>query len=202
LVGDDLVADCTLQARRALATQPEQLTTHFTGRVLLSRTASQPRTVAAVGQATGTAVGADEIYRIYFHGPAYRVLDAVWHDGDRVIGSFAGNLPPNHQPDDAALLVEPRLIELCFQTAGILELGTTGRLALPLRVGHVLLHPVTEPVGKWRAVVTQRTDGRGVDAVVIDDAGHVRVAVEAYETIVLPGTIDEDTLAPLRRAMQ
>ncbi len=64
-----------------------------------------------------------------------------------MIGSLAVDLPPNHQPDDAPLLVEPRLIELCFQTAGILELGTTGRLALPLRVGRVLVFPVTEPVG-------------------------------------------------------
>jgi Polyketide synthase dehydratase len=170
--------------------------------VLLSLTAALPRTVAAAGEATGAVVGADEIYRIYFHGPAYRVLDAVWRDGDRVIGSLADNLPPNHRPDDAPLLVEPRLIELCFQTAGILELGTTGRLALPLRVGRVLLLPVSEPVGKWRAVVTQRSDGCGVDATVIDDVGHVRVAVEAYETIALPSSIDEDALEPLRRAMQ
>jgi hypothetical protein len=202
LVGDGLVADCSLQARRALANQPEQLTTHFTGRVLLSRKAAPPRMAAVAGEATGAVVSADEIYRIYFHGPAYRVLDGVWRDGDRVVGSLAGDLPPNHRPDDAPLLVDPRLIELCFQTAGILELGTTGRLALPLRVGRVQVLPVTEPVGTWRAVVTQRADGRGVDAMVIDGAGHVRVAIEAYETIALPSSIDEDALEPLRRAMR
>jgi Polyketide synthase dehydratase len=202
LVGDDLVADCSLLGRRALANQPEQLTTHFTGRVLLSRTAPLARSADAAGDATGAVVNADEIYRIYFHGPAYRVLEAAWRDGDRVVGSLAGNLPPNHRPDDAPLMIEPRLIELCFQTAGILELGTTGRLALPLHVGRVLLLPVTEQVGNWRAVVTQRVDGRGVDAIVIDDAGHVRIVVEAYETIALPSSIDEDALEPLRRAMQ
>ena len=35
LVGADLVADCRLLARRTLVNQPEQLTTHFTGRVRL-----------------------------------------------------------------------------------------------------------------------------------------------------------------------
>ena len=94
------------------------------------------------------------------------------------------------------------MIELCFQTAGILELGTTGRLALPLRVGKVSLHPVPDQVGRWKAVVTQRADGRGVDAVVVDDLGHVRIGVEAYETIALPGGVDEPALEPLRRAMQ
>ncbi len=202
LVGADLVADCSLRGRRALANQPEQLTTHFTGRVLLTRTVPQTRSADVAGEATGAVVGADAIYRIYFHGPAYQVLEAAWRDGDRVIGSLARDLPANQQPADAPLLVEPRLIELCFQTAGILELGTTGRLALPLRVGRVLLFPVTEAVGTWRAVVTQRADGRGVDAMVIDDAGHVRIAIEAYETIALPSSIDEEALAPLRRAMQ
>ena len=78
----------------------------------------------------------------------------------------------------------------------------TGRLALPLRVGRVLVLPVADQQGRWHAVVTPRTDARGVDAVVVDDAGHVRIVLEAYETIALPGAVDEDVLAPLRRAMQ
>ena len=200
--GEALIADCRLIASRSLANQPEQVTTHFTGRVRLSRTAAPPRTSDPAAEASGPVVGADDIYRIYFHGPAYQVLDAAWRGGDRVVGRLAEHLPPNHRPDDAPLLVEPRLIELCFQTAGILELGTTGRLALPLRVGKVSLYPVTDQVGPWKAVVAPRVDGRGVDAVVVDDIGHVRVAVEAYETIALPGGVDESALEPLRRAMQ
>ena len=200
--GEALIADCRLIASRSLANQPEQVTNHFTGRVRLSRTPAPPRTSDPAAAASGPIVGADDIYGIYFHGPAYRVVDAAWRDGDRVVGRLAPHLPPNHRPDDAPLLVEPRLIELCFQTAGILELGTTGRLALPLRVGKVSLYPVTDQVGPWKAVVTPRADGCGVDAVVVDDPGHVRVAVEAYETIALPGGADESALEPLRRAMQ
>jgi hypothetical protein len=51
-------------------------------------------------------------------------------------------------------------------------------------------------------VVTQRADGRGVDAVVVDELGHVRIALDAYETIALPGGVDDGALEPLRRAMQ
>ncbi len=202
LVGDDLVADCRLLARRTLANQPEQLTTHFTGRVRLARAPRPPQSAPSALEATGPVVGAEDIYRIYFHGPAYRVLETAWRDGDHVVGRLACHLPPDHSPDDAPLLVEPRLIELCFQTAGIFELGTTGRLGLPLRVGRVEVLPVPEPVGRWRAVVTPRADGRGVDAVVADDVGQVRVLLEAYETIALPGGADEDALEPLRRAMR
>ncbi|HSB85558.1 MAG TPA: SDR family NAD(P)-dependent oxidoreductase [Ilumatobacteraceae bacterium] len=199
---EDVVVECRLLARRALANQPEQLTTHFTGRVRLSRQALPSRTADPAAEPGGPTLGPADIYRIYFHGPAYQVVDAAWRDGQRVIGRLANDLPPNHQPDSAPLLAEPRLIELCFQTAGILELGTTGRLALPLRVGKVSLHPVPDQVGRWKAVVTPRADGRGVDAVVVDDVGHVRVAVVAYETIALPGGLDDEALEPLRRAMQ
>jgi hypothetical protein len=202
LVGEELVADCRLLARRSLANQAEQLTTHFTGRVRLARAPAPSRTVDPVGEPSGRTVGTAEIYRIYFHGPAYQVVDAAWRDGDRVVGRLADDLPPDHQPDGAPLLVEPRLIELCFQTAGILELGTTGRLALPLRVGRVCWFAVPEPVGCWRAVVTPRADGRGVDAVVVDDLGQVCIELNAYETIALPGGVGDDALEPLRQAMR
>jgi hypothetical protein len=61
---------------------------------------------------------------------------------------------------------------------------------------------VPEQVGRWRAVVTPRADGRGVDAIVVDDVGHVRIALDAYETIALPGGTDDGALEPLRRAVQ
>jgi hypothetical protein len=197
-----LAAECRLVGHRMLPGQSEpQATTHFTARVVMSRTPNVFKAEPA-GSPEGSVVSAEDIYRIYFHGPAYQVVDAAWRDADRVVGRLADDLPPDHQPDGTALLVEPRLIELCFQTAGILELGTTGRLALPLRVGRVSLFPVPDPVGRWRAVVTPRADGRGVDALVIDDVGHVRIALDAYETIALPGGTDEGALDPLRRAVR
>jgi hypothetical protein len=201
-VGDELVADCRLLTRRSFANQPEQLTTHFTGRVRFARDLAAPRTIEPVDEPSGPVVVARDIYRIYFHGPAYQVVDAAWREGERVIGRMVDDLPPDHQPDSTTLLAEPRLIELCFQTAGIRELGTTGLLALPLRVRSVSLYPVLDPVGCWRAVVTPRTDGRGVDAVVVDDVGQVRIALDAYETIALPGGVDDDALGPLRQVMR
>ena len=49
---------------------------------------------------------------------------------------FAADLPPQV---DAATFIGPRLVELCFQTVGLLEAGTDGVLALPLHVGAVRL---------------------------------------------------------------
>jgi hypothetical protein len=60
---------------------------------------------------------------------------------------------------------------------------------------------VPDPVGSWLAVVTPRADGRGVDAVVVDELGLVRIALDAYETIALPMVVEDGALEPLRQAM-
>ena len=44
---------------------------------------------------------------------------------------LAADLPANHSPAEQPLVMAPRLLELCFQTAGVWELGTQGRMALP-----------------------------------------------------------------------
>ena len=59
---------------------------------------------------------------MYFHGPAYQVLDRVWRD-DGIVGRLARELPADHEPASRPTEFVPRLIELCFQTAGVWELG-------------------------------------------------------------------------------
>ena len=58
----------------------------------------------------------------------------------------------------------------------------------------------TRPAALW-AVVSPRDDGDGVDAEVVDERGRVRVRLEGYRTIELPGGVDADALAPIRAAM-
>jgi hypothetical protein len=55
------------------------------------------------------------------------------------------------------------------------------------------------PGGLW-AVVRPREDA-GVDAEVVDETGRVRVRLEGYQTIELPGGVDAEALAPIRAAM-
>ncbi len=95
----------------------------------------------------------------------------------------------------------PRLIELCFQTAGVWELGTSGRMALPTHVDRALLFDGdgVQSGPRW-AVVTPRGDGVS-DADVVDGDGRVVLRLEGYRTIELPGGPDADDLAPIREAM-
>ena len=200
LEGNELVANCRLIGARTLPNQPEpQITTHFTGRVRLARHLQTGATTAPPMPPDGAGVVADAIYKVYFHGPAYRVLDRSWRQGDRQIGLLAEGLPANHQPPELPLLTAPRLLELCFQTAGIWELGSTGRLGLPQEIERVTLLEVADTAGSLYAVVEPGADH--FDAEVVDGAGRVRLRVEGYRSVALPTPIGPKLLEPLRAAV-
>ena len=196
-----MVADCRLVGRRSLP-DGEQRTVHFTGRAVLARElpATEEEPAPAAGR-EGEGVGSEAIYRIYFHGPAYQVLDRAWRQDGIVLGRLAEDLPPDHQPAAEPTEAAPRLIELCFQTAGVWQLGTEGRMALPTHVDRITRFADADAPGSLVALVSPREDGSAIDARVVDDAGHVRVKLEGYRTIELPGSLDSDALEPIRSAM-
>jgi len=197
-----LVADCRLVGRRAIAGTGEQETLHFTGRARLAREAPAPPPAGDAPGEPGEGVGRDAVYKVYFHGPAYQVLHRVWRDDGHAVGTLEQDLPADHDPSEPDTEFVPRLIELCFQTAGVLELGTTGRMALPAHVNRVVRYAGADEPGRLFATVGNRDDGEGVDAEVADATGRVRVRLEGYRTIALPGGVDEDALAPIRAAME
>ena len=201
--GCELLASCRLLGSRMLPNQAEpQVTTHFTGQVRLAQAAPAAADGATMpGTSDGSGVRADDVYRVYFHGPAYRVLESSWRDGDSQIGLLADALPADRQPADLPLVTAPRLLELCFQTAGIWELGTTGRLALPQHVARVTAPASEEAHGRLHAVVEPRADGDQFDAAVVDDSGHVHLRMEGYRTVALPVAIDTELVEPLRLAV-
>jgi hypothetical protein len=199
-----LAADCSLVGRRSLhGHEGEVETVHFTGRARLTRDAPAPPSAGSAPGAAGKRpdVGKDDVYRVYFHGPAYQVLARAWRDDGVVVGALAADLPPDHEPPGQPTEMAPRLIELCFQTAGMWELGTAGRLALPTHVDRVVRFVAEDAGGPLSAVVAPREDGDGVDAEVVDESGRVLVRLEGYRTVELPGGVGESELAPIRAAM-
>ena len=89
------------------------------------------------GAADGPSVEAADIYRVYFHGPAYQVVERAWRDGERIVGELRGRLARQSSPAGAPAAMAPRLIELCFQTAGLWEMGVLGRMGLPRHLDRV-----------------------------------------------------------------
>jgi hypothetical protein len=206
LVRDDgaggLVADCSLSGRRTLASGEELQTLHFTGRVRLARGPQPaPQVDAPPELPAGAVVEHDAVYRVYFHGPAYQVLDHAYRSNGAVLGELAHDLPPNHPAAAGTTQAVPRLIELCFQTAGVWEIGTTGVMALPTHVDRVTRFAGADAPGRLTAVIRPRDDG-AIDAEVIDERGVVRIRLEGYRTTPLPVPLDDDALAPMRAVVE
>jgi len=200
---DSLLADCRLTGQRSLPNQAEpQVTTHFTARVRLTKQTLKAVIVPALGSPTGQIIEAAEIYPLYFHGPAYQVVERAWWDGHRIIGLMTKGLPPNHLPSQLPTLMTPRLIELCFQTAGLWEMGTQGRMGLPLHIDRVssLLTPDAADTNLY-AVVTSDWGRGSFDAEVVDTKGNRYLQLSGYRTIAVPDAVDAERLKALQAAM-
>ncbi|HLK65175.1 MAG TPA: SDR family NAD(P)-dependent oxidoreductase [Bryobacteraceae bacterium] len=200
--GDGMVADCQLSGSRALPNQAEpQITTHFTSRVRLAKGAPMVSAARPLKIPTGATFEAADIYHVYFHGPAYQVLERAWVEPTRVVGQMSQRLPENHRPAELPVLMAPRLIELCEQTAGLWEIVQQGRMGLPLQIDHVAV--CQDPAGAQGplfAVVTCDLDTSSFDAEVVDTAGNRFVEVSGYRTVAL-GPVNPELLRVVEPAM-
>jgi len=202
---DTLLADCRLTGRRSFPNQSEpQVTTHFTARVRLAKQAPKAETVPVPGLTAGHVLKATDIYRLYFHGPAYQVVERAWWDGHRMVGLMARSLPANHLPSEPPTLMAPRLIELCFQTAGLWEMGVQGRMGLPRHIDRVssLLLPAAESDDtRLYAVVTSDQGRSSFDADIVDAKGNRYLQISGYRTVAFAGALDAERLKALQAAM-
>jgi len=203
--GDDIVADCHLIGSRTLHGQSEpEITTHFTGRVRLVSKAPQGAKRKEAPKAESTIkVGASNVYQIYFHGPAYQVIDSAWKSGNQIIGRFASSLPPNHVPADLPLLVAPRFVELCFQTASLSGLVHQSRMGLPYGFQELKIVSSLEnaPGAALLSIVDTHSDGT-YDAEVVDDKGKIYMTLRGYRTMDLPDPVQTNQLAPIQKGLQ
>jgi NAD(P)-dependent dehydrogenase (short-subunit alcohol dehydrogenase family) len=187
--GEDIVADCRLSGERTLVGRDEpERTVHFTGKVRMRSQPPEDGRIQRIPGATDDMVGSADIYDTYFHGPAYQVLDGAWRSENLVAGLFAGDLPANHEPADQPLLAAPRLIELAFQTAGLVEIASTERMGLPH--GFDRLELIRAGDGEVESAAVVRAAGQGVfDVDVADAGGQVVLSLKGYRTSALPGTV-------------
>jgi hypothetical protein len=197
--GADVVVDCTLEGTRELKTGVER-TVHFTGRVRLSDHGPEPEHDDTPTKEADVFVGHDDVYKVYFHGPAYQVLDEAWRYNGGAVGRLAGDLPPDRVPAEQVFATEPRLLELCFQTAGVMEIGLTGVMALPQEVARVVPVRPVDGAAPVFAVVHPVGDG-SFDCRVVDADGDVLLRLDGYRTVALPGTVPDELGAPLHQAM-
>jgi NAD(P)-dependent dehydrogenase (short-subunit alcohol dehydrogenase family)/acyl carrier protein len=167
---------------------PAQERVHFRARVRMRREAKEAPRVAFKKPAAGTLpIRQEAAYSVYFHGPAYRVIDRAAVD-DGVVAVMSAGLPPDARPGTAAQVMAPRLLELCFQAAGLWLLAKKETMGLPTSLERATVYGPEKPVrGRLYAVVEARPGGEAFDARVVDEKGVVHAEVVGYRTVALPG---------------
>ncbi|MEJ2246989.1 MAG: SDR family NAD(P)-dependent oxidoreductase [Acidobacteriota bacterium] len=202
---EDIVADCSLIGSRTLHGQTEpEVTTHFTGSIrLVSEKPESVKESPVAEMDGGLKVEASHIYSLFFHGPAYQVLDSAWKSGDEVVGMFAKSLPANHEPAELPALVSPRSIELCFQTVSLSSLALQERLGLPyaFRELKIASFPETGAGETFFSVISSNADGT-YNARLLDDKGNVYLTLLGYRIMELPDPVLPNLLAPLKEAFK
>jgi hypothetical protein len=186
--GGEVVAYTALRsitepARPGLPVREER---HFTADVRLARSPlAAPKAAHLPVWDDARVVDKAAIYKVYFHGPAYQVLDRVLLKGEQAIGVMCDALPPNSHPAEVESLMAPRLIELCFQTAGIWEMEHHGVMALPLAIGSVTAYRQPAQEGARLYALVTVVGGASFDAQVVDKGGNVYVDLHGYRTVKL-----------------
>jgi hypothetical protein len=119
-----------------------------------------------------------------------------------MIGQMKQGLPDDHYPADSPMSLAPRLIELCFQTAGLWEIGTHHRLGLPHSIAKVVFDRTpNRPEGPVYAVVTPGSEAETFDAQVVDASGNRYLSLNGYRMIEMPDAVDSEPVQALEAVM-
>ena len=149
-------------------------------------------------------VSAEDIYDLYFHGPAFQVLQNVQQQGEYVLGQCQfGSLSEVDRLLNAAS--QPLLVESCFQTAGVWEIGHDGRFSLPQSIGKLSLYPINKNGHQVYTFVRPRHNGNGqvtFDAWVVDDHDQVYLEIQDYQTSPLVAGLEEASVKPFRAIIE
>jgi NAD(P)-dependent dehydrogenase (short-subunit alcohol dehydrogenase family) len=194
--GEVLVATTLRSVIQPKPELPAQERVHFRGWVRMAKKApARPTVKFKKPTLKSLDIGQEAVYRAYFHGPAYQVIDRARVDEDSVVALFARDLPPNAAPKNADTVSAPRLLELLFQAAGLWLLVQRETMALPTSLDRAVFVRRTEVPKESRlyATVEVQDDGRAFDALVVDEKGRVYVELLGYRTVALPErrTIDQ-----------
>ena len=190
-VGGELVARAVLRSvtEPAKPGLPTREAEHFRADVRLRRQTPEPRRIDFTApDAENLPVRAAEIYEVFFHGPAYQVIEAGAVNGRSATALMARDLPPNTSPAHAASLMAPRLVELCFQAVALWSLKSAGSMALPSGIERVAVYRQAEEAGERRlyALVQAQAQDGVFDAQIVDEEGRVYVELQGFRTVARP----------------
>jgi NAD(P)-dependent dehydrogenase (short-subunit alcohol dehydrogenase family)/predicted hotdog family 3-hydroxylacyl-ACP dehydratase len=190
----------TMETTRNLHGGKQQTTRHFRAKVRLDVDMPEVR-MDPPGNGDTRRISREAIYRAYFHGPSFQVLDKVTANGNGKMSGWMRSgteLPPLAKPGN--LSAAPMFTELAFQAAGIMEASSSNKLGLPAGVRKMKINRVPEgDRGKVTAhVVPQNGGNHGQYGIqVVDERGFVLVELDGYRTSPMPNALPNDVRSGL-----
>ncbi|MFN8443174.1 MAG: SDR family NAD(P)-dependent oxidoreductase [Caldilineaceae bacterium] len=183
-----LIANCTLRSlfQPPKPELPPTVKEHFQAVVVLQRDSlGKPQIQFDPASIGNLPISKDEVYKVFFHGPAYQVIESASVVGERTVAIMPSNLPPNSLPAEVTMLMAPRLVELCFQCAALWSTQCKNAMALPSGIDSLTVYRQPEEANGQRlyALVCAVEDGKCYDAQVVDESGNLYVDLKGYRTV-------------------
>ncbi|PIS47423.1 MAG: hypothetical protein COT17_03540 [Elusimicrobia bacterium CG08_land_8_20_14_0_20_51_18] len=137
-------------------------------------------------------VDAGTIYKTYFHGPSFQVLDGIISaDKERVFGVFKRPAAPLLGEKDMDYIFHPMLIEAMFQTCGWRDLYLENKMTLPDAIGEITVADNARDAEKLYtlAVFKGMNDyGKSIyDSYAFDEKG--KLAAQLKDYVMIPTQI-------------
>ena len=186
LMAHAVLRSVTKPAKEGLPTQVKE---HFIADVRLTQAALEKPAVEFSAPAEDSLpIEASEIYKSFFHGPTYQVIERARVSEHESVALMAHDLGPNTEPANAESVMAPRLVELCFQAAALWNTKVKNAMAFPLGFEAVTAYRQPEEAEGRRLYCVCKThnDGVSFDAQVTDEAGNVFVVLKSYLTVSRP----------------
>jgi NAD(P)-dependent dehydrogenase (short-subunit alcohol dehydrogenase family) len=190
---DELLADVLLQSifQPPRPELPPQIKDHFAATVRLAKASSEgakselPSVEFAIPSDDELSIEADGIYEVFFHGPAYQVIERAKVAGNAVVSLVSVGLIPNAADENAAELSAPRLFEHMVQAPALWSVKTNGAMALPAGfVKATLYRQPSEANGQRLYALTEAVDGgERFNVTMVDESGNVYATLEGYQTV-------------------
>ncbi|MDI7267639.1 MAG: SDR family NAD(P)-dependent oxidoreductase, partial [Myxococcota bacterium] len=171
--GGQSAADCTLESSSVSATGRPIEAVHFRCRFAVPSVGDASPTLGALADLAAHGPDAAEVYRFFFHGPTFRVIERASRIGEGGIVVRAAAPPGGSAP-----IAGPRLREIALQAGGLWAMCARGVMALPHRIDSAERFETPEPgtpvVARARAIGSRQSavsGERGVHRFDIDLLG-------------------------------
>jgi NAD(P)-dependent dehydrogenase (short-subunit alcohol dehydrogenase family) len=187
----DLVARAVLRSvtKPSKPGLPERVKEHFVADVRLTAApAEKPVLAFSAPDAKNLPITAEEVYKSFFHGPAYQVIERARVSEGTIAARMTHLLPPNTAPTEAESLMAPRLIELCFQMAALWAQKVKNAMGFPLGIDRVVAYRQPEEAEGKRlfGIGSTHDDGERFNFQVVDEAGNIYVDLQGFRTAARP----------------